>query len=260
MLPAQEAPNQEDSDELPPMRTPEQLLDEYPMIDEIKHPSRVVIYGKSRSGKTTLGEKMAEWLIPQVDEVIIASPSYLFQSVWDPIRLQQPKYFPNMETAMVHLKKEIGEEIMEKMDQTRKAKPLDTRRLIILDDVSSERSLNQGNKGFFNGLVYNAFHFNISILLMCHNIRNVGAGLRENSEAVILFNAQNNEEIDDIHKIYSLVPDVKSFRRFFQKVIKDPIASEEEKHPFILYLPNKQEIYYMMREKLNVTNESDSEE
>src|SRR6185436_19471849 len=53
------------------MSTANKLKAAYPVFELIKHPCRVLIFGRSQSGKTTLAVKLIQWLLPQVDQAII---------------------------------------------------------------------------------------------------------------------------------------------------------------------------------------------
>ena len=60
--------------------------------DLFKHPSRVVISGKSRSGKTTKIVDLAmQCYIPMVKNVFVVSPTYRMQTTFDAIRQFVPE-------------------------------------------------------------------------------------------------------------------------------------------------------------------------
>lgn len=226
-----------------------ELEAEFPAIKLLVHPYRLLIIGKSQSGKTTLGIKCAEYLIPQVDEVYVISPTYEFQHSWDPIR---PSVHLAHDSAVVvfdALKSTISNSIGH--EDNKMGERIEERRLLILDDVSYEKALNQGNKGTFNSFAYNAVHWNLSILCIIHKTSNIGAGMKENCDGLILFNTVNTNEVENIYNNYGVVKTKKQMHALFDQFIWDPIQKGEDNHPFLFVdLKHGGLVYYKLKERL----------
>lgn len=238
----------QDSD-LPKQERINELEEEYPAIKLLVHPYRLLIIGKSQSGKTTLGIKCAEYLIPQVDEVYVISPTYEFQHSWDPIRESVHLAHDSAPVVFDALKSTITNSIGH--EDNKMGERIEERRLLILDDVSYEKTLNQGNKGTFNSFAYNAVHWNLSILCIIHKTSNIGAGMKENCDGLILFNTVNTNEVENIYNNYGVVKTKKQMHALFSQFIWDPIQKGEDEHPFIFVdLKHGGLVYYKLKERL----------
>ncbi len=217
---------------------------------DIKHPCRVLIVGRARSGKTTMGVKVIQQLLPQVDEFMIVSPTYRLQKTWDPIRGSVELAHDSVVTMIELLSKMV---LNENGDDHTEGERIPTRRLIVLDDVSYDRSLNEGNKGTLNKLCYNAAHMNLSIVVICHKTSNIGAGMKENLEWLILFNTINGNELDNLYENFSITKKKREFHELFTREIWNRIQDESEAHPFLAVDFTKGGlVYYMLRERINL--------
>lgn len=212
-----------------------------------------MIFGRSQSGKTTFAVKLIQCLLPQVDQAIICSPTYKFQEVWNPIRSQIDISHQNPDIILKMENRVITREIGDEEEQHEVGKKPKTKRLLIFDDVSFERIMNQGNKGWLNSLAYNAVWYNMSIVIIAHMISNVGAGMRTNSEFLFLFNPQTKTEQENIWKTFGISRTKHELEMLVQKLLLAPIQSGENKHPFLMIKLGTIEIFYNAKEKLNIT-------
>lgn len=207
----------------------------------------MTIIGKSQGGKTTMGVKVIEYLLPQVDEVFITSPTYELQETWNPIRPYVTSYHDGPEILFKALNVAIMNEIG--AEDHKVGKPIKTKRLLICDDVSYEKVLNQGNKGIFNGFAYNAVWYNLSMVVIVHKSSNIGAGIKENCDGLLLFNVVQ-KELKPLFDTFGITSSLRTFRELIQKEIKDRIKSEEDKYPFIYYDLKNEKVYFKMKEEL----------
>lgn len=193
-----------------------------------------------------MGVKIAQYLLPQVDEVVICSPTYALQPTWDPIRSRVTKATDLLDPLIKHVRERGSDEKRPKM-------------LLILDDVSYERRLNEGNKGALNGLFYNAFWLDLSILVICHKISNVGSGMKENLENLILFQTINNSEVDKLAELYSVTGDKNDFKRLYREFVIDPILARTNLHPFLHFnWSNGVRVISNMTDEISLKNASAS--
>ena len=182
----------------------------------------------------------------------MCSPTFAMQKTWDPIRGDVTLHHDSLEvilkTLMGKIKDYVGDESHKEGD------PIPTKRLLILDDVSYEKALNQGNKGALNALCYNCVWWNITLVVICHKLVNVGAGMRENSEHLVLLNNQNMQEVKKIYDSYGITKTQKELISLYNQLIWEPIRTGEDEHPFI-YVNFKEggAVYNKFNEKLNIS-------
>lgn len=178
-----------------------------------------------------MGVKCIEYLLPQVDEVFICSPTYEFQKIWDPIRnrvtLVHDSTTAVFDALYATIKNTIG------FEDHKIGEKIETKRLLVLDDVSYEKAINQGNKGNFNAFAYNARHWNLSIVAIVHKTSNIGAGMRENCEGLILFNTVNMNEVGVLYDNYGITKTKKQLIELFHQFIWNRIQKGEDAHPFL---------------------------
>ena len=227
-------------------------------MGDIKHPARILVVGRSRSGKTTMGVKLIEYLLPQVDELLIVSPTFKLQPTWDPIRESVYLAHDHVETMIDILDSVL---IADTEGGHKEGTQIETKRLLVLDDVSYDRVLNEGNKGILNKLAYATHHLNLSILIIVHKSSNIGAGMKENADWLLLFKTVNNNELDNLYDCFGVTRTKKEFHTLFKKEIWDKIQSGEEAHPFIAVDFTKGGLaYYMLRERLQLVDEAGAEQ
>lgn len=237
------------------LKAREEVLEKHPQLVQINHPARILIVGKSQSGKTTLAVDVIKALIPQVDEVWMCSPTYKFQPTFDPIRDDVKLFHSNLNVVLRTLKANLRDGIANEKHVT--GKKMETKRLLILDDVSYEQALNTGNKGFLNSLFYNAVWWNISVVVICHKVANVGGGIRENLEHLILFQTVVNKEQEAIYDNWGGVftQNKKAFLEFFKVMISDKVKENAEERPFIyVNLQKGGQIYYKFNERITINS------
>lgn len=224
---------------LPPPQARETRLKElkqiettYPKITEINHPSRVLVIGRSQSGKTTLAVKLIKRLIAQVDEVYVCSPTYNYQETWNDIRHEVTLAHESAPVMLQVIKQKLDQYDADESGTVGNKIPV--KRLIIFDDVSYEKSLNErSGKGTLNGLQYNAVWMNISIVTIVHETKNIGSGTRTSTDFLIMFRCINQEEEEVLFKTFGVTRTKKEFFELFKVLIHDVLAKERDRHPFI---------------------------
>lgn len=93
--------------------------------------------------------------------------------------------------------------------------------LILIDDQSTEGHLHDLKHGTFNKLVFNAFHWDISIVVITHGVTCVSPAFREQLEHLIVFKTYNRKHMKILEEEFDLIPSVKnSFRKLYNIVCK----------------------------------------
>jgi len=193
-----------------------------------------------------------QWMLPQVDELIVCSPTFIYQNTWDPVRNAVTLHHDSLEvvlkTVMGKIKDYTGD------DEHKVGEKVPVKRLIVMDDVTHEKTLNMGSKGNLNALVYNAVWWNISLVVICHHLTSVGAGMRENCEHFLLFPVINDKEVEKIYDNFSIVPKKKDFVAFYKHYLCDVIRSGKDRYPFIFICYKEGGIVYSkFNSKINLT-------
>lgn len=232
--------------------TASKILSEHPVMQDIKHPCRTLIVGKSQSGKTTLAMDVIQVLIPQVDEVWICSPTYRHQPTYKPIREQVTIYHQSLIVILRTLKKIMIHAVAN--DKHVEGEKVEVKRLLVLDDVSYEKDLNTGSKGILNSLFYNAVWWNMSLVVICHGVVNVGKGIRENLEHLILFQTVVGAEKEAIYETWGgyFADTKKEFMKFFKQEITLKVKENPEERPFIYVNLRTGKVYYKFKEELQI--------
>lgn len=182
--------------------------------------------------------------------MVVCSPTYDFQDTWDPIRKLIDLDHDSVPAVLNYIKKAINKGLED--DKRKKGTRLKTKRLIIFDDVSAEKALNQGSKGLLNQFFYNARHWNMSLLVICHGVSTIGGGLRGNSENLVLFNTLNRDELHKLQKNFGIAKTRKEAEFLYDKEIWESIQSGRDTHPFLYFdLAAGGIPYFKFQERLN---------
>ena len=125
--------------------------------------------------------------------------------------------------------------------------------LLILDDVSYDRQLNTGGKGMLSKLSYNARWLNLSIIVICHKVFNVGNSFRENLEHLILFRTVSPTELETIVKMFNFLKSDEKFKQLFHKIVTDQISNGTNLHPFLyVNFQNGNDVYSCFSHRISI--------
>lgn len=190
-----------------------------------------------------------------MDEIIVASPTFAYQKTWDMLRPFVDYYHEDVQLVLDNIYEKLKEEHDEDKEMKDNAgEKIAVKRLLIFDDVSYEYALNEGNKGSLNGLAYNAVHWNLTMLAICHKSTNIGAGLKENSDFVMFFNTQTPKERKNLWEYFGFnYKKEKDFEQFWDTFMTRPIYNGVDLYPFIM-MDNRAggQLYYKMKERINL--------
>ena len=182
-----------------------------------------------------------------MDEVFVASPTFEFQPTWDPIRKKITISHENPEPLFEALYKSIANAWNE--DEHKAGTKVPVKRLLVVDDCSYMKVLNQGNKGTLNGFAYNAVWWNLSIVCIIHKASNIGAGMKENCDALALFNVIH-KEMKPLFDTFGITKNYKQFVAMYHQFIKQKIERDEDAYPFLFYVLKSSNLYYKLQEQL----------
>lgn len=212
-----------------------------PIYSKFKHPMRMLICGKSQTGKTTLAVKIIKHMASQVERIIIISPTFDLQPTWDPVRelIKEDDVYTKTGIVFKALRYQLEAQKYRKT-------------LLVLDDVSSERDLNQGAKGHFNWLVYNAVWINLSIICIAHSLSSVSTGLRQNLEHLMMFLTTRPKEIDKLAEEFNVTGDKKSMKELYKTAVLKPLQAGDPHSFLYIYLGSPPEFYRKFEAKLSI--------
>ena len=200
------------------------ILEQNPAMEKIKHPSRTLVMGKSQSGKTTLAVKIAKHLLPSIDMLFICSATYGLQPTWKDLDKSVTHAFSSLDTCL--------EKLFEVMNYEDHKKRI----LLIIDDVSHEKKLNEGSKGTLSSIAYNAVWYNMSVICVCHKLSNISPAFRENVEHLIIFQMIDCDELDKIAKSFSITGNKKDFIYIYTSIVaKDYLSGNAHTFLYVCY-------------------------
>jgi hypothetical protein len=137
------------------------------------------------------------------------------------------------EDILIELYDMLQEEYQEAIEEKKKPE----NKLIIFDDMSFDGSLKAKAHGIINKMYMNGRHINLSTFITSQKYSDVGTGIRENSNGLILFNC-SNKQLELFEADHNYLNDKKQFYKMF----RDATA---EKHTFFVvnYTNDKESMY-----------------
>lgn len=167
------------------------------------------------------------------------------QPTWDPVRelVDDKHVYSSGEAAG-----KIYQSIRKKLQLVAKTQ----KTLLVLDDLSAEKSLNEGTKGDLSWMVYNSVWLNLSLLVITHRFTAVTPALRENLEHLIVFTLINTKELDRLAEEFNVTGD----KSFMKELYTTAVVSKElqgETHSFLyVKLSSPPAFYRTFKYRLNV--------
>lgn len=151
----------------------------------ITYPSRTMIIGRSRMGKTTIAVKILQHLQRHVKFWFFVCPS-LDQKVFDPVRhLFRPGcvFTKPSGSSMAQVVTRI-----EALFQEFRRKGLDEPSIgLFFDDVSGTSAIHGGGKGMFSNYATRITHLGASMVVIGHKPTDIDPSYRNNAENVVVF-------------------------------------------------------------------------
>jgi hypothetical protein len=161
-----------------------------------KVPLNVCVYGSTGSGKTSYTKRiLKEVLIPQIDYLIIMSPTMKYTEDWLEFKEQTDTESKELKLFKIDSDFEaVMNEIIESQSDLilangQKKTP---QILIVLDDMLGHKIL--GNTGLLAGFSAKSRHLNISLIFISQKISAIARTIRLNSSVVAVFSNFNHSE------------------------------------------------------------------
>jgi hypothetical protein len=159
----------------------------------IVHPSRVLISGKGKSGKTTAAVDLIDRVLRhQIDRLIVICPSWSFQEVFDPIRDMVKAERDVFETEKIENSSENPFTIIFRQIRTCKMNAIKkgVKQLnicLLVDDMSGTSMMHGGRLTPLSNMAIQARHWNLSMIVLTQQPMSITPGYRDNVDAVIAF-------------------------------------------------------------------------
>lgn len=149
--------------------------------DELQHPVRLLITGRSTLGKSTLAQQfICQKIMKNVNRCFACCPTFWMQDALKPMR-----DIPNAwskENVFTDVNDDVFGLICEILEATPQIPTL-----LFVDDAGSEKSTNRGTKGYFARLCIAAPHLNLTIVGVFQYMKMVTNQMRYNCEALVSF-------------------------------------------------------------------------
>ena len=172
-------------------------------------PHITILAGKKGSGKTQLLVKLLrdkQGYRGVYDEVIIVSPTFHLQNVWNTIAKEGVTVYDEFSTG-----------ILEKIYNEKQSRT-NIQTLLILDDNGDD--LKRINQPIFQKLVSNSRHLNISICVLLQKITQAPTHLRSNADSYCVFSACSTREIDQLYAEIGIL-DKQRFLSIFRDAVQN---------------------------------------
>lgn len=206
---------------------------------------RMLIVGKSQSGKTTLATKVVDFMLPQVNKVFVICPTFNMQPTWKGVK-------DKIDTDQVYTSGEMYTNAYEKIKANVMANYKDQRTMLIIDDVSAEGSLNRGGKGDLAWLVYNAVWVNLTIICVAHKLSSITPALRENLEHLVVFTLLNPQEVKKLADEINITGDRQLMYTLYATAVIEPTKGGDPHSFLYVKQTSPPEFYRTFEFRINV--------
>lgn len=150
-----------------------------PAAQRIQHPVRLLIYGRSTCGKTTLAvDIICQQLMKGVQRVFAVCPTF-----WQQPQLYRLHQIPdcfNDKNVFTTVREAVFTYIFRVCQESPEIPTL-----LLVDDAAAERCTNVGNKGAFANLCIMSPHLNLSIVGIFQRMKAASPAFRDNCEGII---------------------------------------------------------------------------
>lgn len=176
----------------------------------LEHPFRLIIAGRSHSGKTTLLLNLLmkqEYYNRYFDDVYMFCPTY-DSNQWNLIKFNRG-----------HVMRTYSEKrLLRILNENKKRQ---RRILIIFSDCGAQDIKKPGNyRNPLDDAQMNARHYNCSFIFEAQNLASLSTPTRQNADGVVVYETTNSVEVDELYKYYGC-GDRNQFRRILRLATKE---------------------------------------
>jgi hypothetical protein len=169
----------------------------------MKHPCRVLITGKSQTGKTTEAVDLIKTQFAKQTDIFIAiCPTFRFQKTYDPIRhlVRDACIYTDMgKDIMERVYKHI-KELITKSHENKLPPP---RICLIIDDCAGTGLIHGNRRGTFSNLSVQSTWWNLSIIAITQQPSSIDPNFRDNAEHILVFPSEREDDLTWLKKSYN---------------------------------------------------------
>lgn len=190
-------------------------------------PTRILVAGRSNSGKTKLTmDLLLPTILPSIDRVILSSPSAEQQGLTALLKrsgkLKEEDIYTDFNEMVLN-------DMMVKVKKTGKAKRKQV--LIVVDDQGTKEAMNKrGQKGVLAEFAANARHMGITSVLLVQGIGMVTKAMRKNIDHLIFFKTIDMTEADILIEEFN---DFAGVRGLMRAIYNNLFHNPSIQHPFM---------------------------
>jgi GTPase SAR1 family protein len=186
--------------------------EEQSVAERIKEmlPARAVVFGRAGSGKTPLLVKLLDdELDGAYDRLVVVCPTFWNQRNKHDKKLTFARLFHRVrgprdvitEVTEDNLRR-IIKQIITVYEQCEKANKKSPRTILLMDDLSGTKFYNSGRISTLSSFAVQCTHYNCSIFAITHQPTFLSPGLRDNSEIVIAFPSNRQQDLELLLREY----------------------------------------------------------
>lgn len=204
----------------------------------IVHPARILICGKSGSGKTHLAMKIVKDVLnSQIDRWIIICPTFATQKVFRYFNVlkkfdAERDVFEDLNASTFN---EVYRQLLEQIKYCEEKGIEPIRTCLLIDDCGSNNQLHGGRISPFGKLCIQFRHLNTSAIVIVQNPKLVSPNYRENANHFIFFPSHRFEEKEWIYK--ELNPSGECSKITFFALLEKAWYNDEINHFLYVFCP-----------------------
>lgn len=200
-------------------------------------PIRIIIAGRSKSGKTTLLINLlmkSELLCSKFDKITIISPTaYTQDKLWNNLKK------PDGKTIVLHNK--YQETIIDEVEK----KPLGEQHLVVFDDCLGQLRAGASYRNKLDQLMARARHNNISVIINTQSIMALTPSIRQDSDVYIVFEQHREAEVERLKEEFYYFS-----KEDFKKLLK---YCTKDQYSFLIINKAKPVEFYRCFNKLEIS-------
>lgn len=204
---------------------------------KLEHPTRWLIVGESRTGKTTLMVNVIKhWFAGQVNRAIIFCPTFERQRTYDPIRaLFKPKdVYTKVNPKSIQM---VMDQLEHGLKRAEATKTPQEKVLIVIDDMAGNSAIQGRRQGPFATLSVQTTHWNISLFVVSQEPTCCDPNFRNNAENITYFPSAGKCSFNWLQNTYtSLDMNKDDMKKIILLAQRGGRADNEERGRHFLYI------------------------